>query len=571
MSVGRRQGWMALGMPVLAGLGLLGAGLLLLPGRREVLHAERRAFPAPAQSVPPAAGPPVTQRPIALPAAPPSIAAEIAHADAARLAALTAASIRDGGRVTTVQVAYDLIAARRPAVALAYLAARPDGATPATWRLRLALLRDTGRKADAVTLVESAARRRGTATPADLVAGAYEAGRPDLLIDAAAHGAIPPPDAALALDLARRADAGGRGDRIVALDRVTHADWRSADPWLAMRIATRAGDSAAALRAADRLPADQRDAGREAILRAAGDRAGLRRLWLAQAAVPGAALAPIAERLLAGGFRDDATALLRQAATGRPVADPAAQRLLYLIGPRPGAADIAWLRRQSSLGDPVAQGDWIAAYAQRDRPAAALAVLSQHPLATRSDVMLIRLGLARAAHDDGAARVLAAALLDGRPLDTAQLRLLGATAPPDAALARTLGRRRVAAGIAELRDTLDLAWAAWNGGDAATTVRWLRARLAIDPDDLPALRLMADAQAKAGGAAAARPWLERALALAPANGADRVELLDRLGRRGDAIAAVRALRAAAGRSARRSRPRSPRHGCRSPAASRAGR
>ena len=542
MKARRRQGWMALGVPVLTGLGLLGAGLLLLPNRREILHAERRAVPA--RATPPAASPPM-RRPEALAPTPPSFAVEIAHADAARLAALTAASIRDGRPVTTLQVAYDLIAAGRPAVALAYLRIRPDGQTATTWRLRLALLRETGHAADALALVDAATRRRNLVAPADLVAAAYDVGRPDLLVDAALRGAIPPPDVTLALDLARRADAAGRIDRIAALDRATRADWRGADPWLALRLAARAGDHAAALRAAGRLPDDQREAAQETVLRAAGDREGLRRLWLAQAARPGAATLPVAERLLAEGFREDAIAVLRQAATGRPVSDPAAQRLLYLIGPRPGAGEVAWLRRQSSFGDPTTQAEWLTAYAQRDRPAAALAFLSSHALAARDDIMLLRLGLARAARDDDAARGLASALLDGRPLDRAQLRAIAAALPADPALTQRLGRRRVAAGIADPRDTLDLAWAAWNAGDAATAARWLRERLAADADDLPALRLMADAQARIGGAAAARPWLERALAAAPANGRERAELLDRLGRHDEAIAAVRTLRAAA--------------------------
>ncbi len=540
MTAKRQHAWLAVAIPVLAGLGLLAAGLLLLPGRREVLHAQRRAQPVDL-SVPPAPAS-IAARPDALLPTPPSIAGAIPNADAAALATLTAELVADGQRVTTAQVAYDLVAAKRPAVALAYLRLRPDRAAPATWALYVDLLRQAGRTAEAAALVSDAAHGRGGIKPADLIATAYALDRPDLVIAAAARGAIPPPDAALALDLARRTDKAGRGDLIVMLDRATRADWRSADPWLAIRVATRSRDTAAALRAADRLPADQRDAARETIMTGAGDRDGLRRLLLTRAAAPGAPVQTIAEQLLAAGFREDARAMLRRAAIDQPVTNPATQRLLYLMGPRPAADDLAWLRQQATRGTPADQLDWLALYAQRDRPTEALTFLSRHPLAPRTEVMLTRLSLARAAGDDGAARKLAATLLDGRDLSPAQVRSVAAAAPADAVPAGALARRRIAAGVAEPRDAIDLAWAAWNAGDAAGTVKWLRDHLATAPDDAAALRLMADAQARTGGAAAARPWLERALAQTPPDSRARAELLDRLGRRAEAVAIVERLR-----------------------------
>jgi hypothetical protein len=541
MTARRHHAWLAAGVPVLAGSGLLAAGLLLLPDRREVMHASRRAQPVAPSSPPmtlPIAAPPIATRPAALPPTPPSIAGMIATANATSLAATTARLIAAGQTVTTAQVAYDLVAAGRPAVALAYLEARPDGAAPATWALRIDLLRRNGRMSEAVTAV---ARARKGVAPADLIAAAYAIDRPDLIVAAAARGTIPPPDTALALDLARRADAAGRSDLIALLDRATRADWRGADPWLAIRIATRSRDTAAALRAADRLPPDQREAARETIVTATGDRDGLRRLLLARAAAPDAPLASIAEQLLAAGFRDDARAILRRAATGQAMTSQATQRLLYLMGPRPAAVDLDWLRQQATRGAPADQPAWLSVYAQRDRPAAALAVLSHHPLAARTDVMLTRLSLARAAGNEAAARDLASALLDGRDLTPAQLRTVAAAAPADAG--GTIARRRIAAGVAEPRDAIDLAWAAWNAGDAAGTVKWLRNHLATAPDDPVALRLMADAQARIGGAAAARPWLEQALAQTSRGSRASAELLDRLGRRAEAIAVVEALRA----------------------------
>ncbi|QCB42645.1 hypothetical protein E5673_10755 [Sphingomonas sp. PAMC26645] len=542
MRIDRRRGRLAIVLPALAGLGLLAGGLMLLPNDREIRHAARRAQPLPtASSSLPAApvSPPVQ------PPAHPAIAAQIATADAATLAALTAQLIAEGQSVSTLQVAYDLVAAKRPAVALGYLAARPDGGAPATWRLRVDLLRQTGRTADAAALVARAAQTRGAVAAADIVAAAYAIDRPDLVIVAAANHVIPPPDAALSLDLARRADKAERTDLIALLDKATTANWRAADPWLAIRVAARAKDTAAGLRAADYLPVEQRATAREAILTEAGDRDGLRTEMLAHAAAPGAQLEREAERLLATGYRGDAMAVLRRAATGMAPTAPVAQRLLYLMGPRPGADDLAWLKQQSLQGIADQQRAWLTRYAERDRPGEALAFLSRHPLASQTDVMLMRLSLARAAGNDTAGRALLASLLDGRSLDPAQVAALSAAAPTkvDPAQAAAIAKRRVAAGVAAPRDQLDLAWTAWNAGDGKGAVKWLDQHLASDPTDLPALRLMADVQARVGGERAARPWLNRALAQTPAASKARAEILEKLGRRAEAVALVETLRA----------------------------
>lgn len=541
MRIDRRRGRLAIVLPALTGLGLLAGGLMLLPNDREILHAERRAQPVPtASSSLPAA--PVSP-PVQLPAHP-AIAAQIATADAATLATLTAQLIAEGQSVSTLQVAYDLVAAKRPAVALGYLAARPDGGAAATWRLRVDLLRQTGRSAEAAALVAQAAQKRGAVADADIVAAAYAIDRPDLVIVAAANHVIPPPDAALSLDLARRADKAGRTDLIARLDTATTANWRAADPWLAIRVAARAKDTAAGLRAADYLPVDQRAAAREAILTEAGDRDGLRTELLARAAAPGAQPEREAERLLASGYRSDAITVLRRAATGQPPTASAAQRLLFLMGPRPGGDDLTWLKQQSLQGSADQQRAWLTRYAERDRPGEALAFLSRHPLASQTDVMLMRLSLARASGDDTAGRAVLASLLDGRSLDPEQIAALSAAAPAkmEPAQAAAIAKRRVAAGVAAPRDQLDLAWTAWNAGDAKGAAKWLDQHLARDPTDLTALRLMADVQARIGGERAARPWLDRALAQTPAASKARVEILEKLGRRGEAVALVETLR-----------------------------
>ncbi|RKE42779.1 MULTISPECIES: hypothetical protein [unclassified Sphingomonas] len=542
MRIDRRRGRLAIVLPALAGLGLLAGGLMLLPNDREIRHAERRAQPVPAAS---SSMPSAPASPPALPPAHPAIAAQVATADAATLAALTAQLIAEGQSVSTLQVAYDLVAAKRPTVALGYLAARLDGGAAATWRLRVDLLRQTGRTADAAALVARAAQTRGSVAAADIVAAAYAIDRPDLVIVAAANHVVPPPDAALSLDLARSADKAGRTDLIALLDKATTASWRAADPWLAIRVAARAKDTAAGLRAADYLPVEQRATAREAILTEAGDREGLRTELLARAAAPGAQPEREAEQLLATGYRGDAMAVLRRAATGQPPTASAAQRLLYLMGPRPGGDDLTWLKQQSLQGSPDQQRAWLTRYAERDRPGEALAFLSRHPLASQTDVMLMRLSLARAAGNDTAGRAVLASLLDGRSLDPAQVAALSAAAPAkiDLAQAAAIAKRRVAGGVAAPRDQLDLAWTAWNAGDAKGAAKWLGQHLASDPTDLPALRLMADVQARIGGERSARPWLDRALAQTPAESKARVEILEKLGRRADALSLVETLRA----------------------------
>ncbi|RZM07462.1 MAG: tetratricopeptide repeat protein, partial [Sphingomonas sp.] len=299
------------------------------------------------------------------------------------------------------------------------------------------------------------------------------------------------------------------------------------------------------LKATDYLPIEQRPAAREAILTEAGDRDGLRGELLARAATPGAKPEREAERLLASGYRADAVAVLKRAATGQPPDAPAAQRLLYLMGPRPGADDIAWLQQQSLQGSATQQRTWLVRYTERERPGEALAFLSRHPLASQTDVMLIRLSLARTAGNDAAGRAVLTALLDGRALDATQVRTLSAATPAkiEPAQAAAIARRRIALGVAAPRDQLDLAWTAWNAGDARGAAQWLDERLKTAPTDLAALRLMADAQARIGGDRAARPWLERALAQTPADSKARVDILEKLGRRADALALVERLRA----------------------------
>ncbi|MES2338063.1 MAG: hypothetical protein V4537_08210 [Pseudomonadota bacterium] len=533
-------------LPIVAGIATLLAVPWLLPGARELRGVDARAQPdvaaTPLSTVPTRA---VVPTPSPTPSRPPlpSLSAMIGTASAPALAAETARLAAQGAKLSTLGVAYDLVAAKRPAVALSYLEARPDGRSAATWRLRFDLARATGDVAGAAALLS--APPRGT-PPTDVIAAGYAIDRPDLIVRAAASGVIPPPDAALTLDLARRLERGGQQASLAALDGVSRSDWRAADPWLALRIANRTGDKAAALRAASLLPATDRAAAEQAILMRSGDRAGLIAMLRRQSVQPGADRAAVAERLLAAGDRAGAIATLQAAAATLPVGAPAAQRLLYLMGPRPEKPDVAWLRRRAVSGPPQGRAEWLLAYADRDAPRDALDSLARHPLAGRTDILLTRLRLARAADDDRAAAAAAGQLLDGRALSSGDLRRIAALVPQDLppALAAGLARRRADAGLVAPQERLDLAWQAWNRGDATGAASVLRTYLADRPDDVAALRLMAEVQGKLGGVAAARPWFERALVRTPP-GRDRVELLERLGRRAEATRLVADLRAAA--------------------------
>ena len=148
------QRWMAIALPVGAGVAILALGLFLMPSTREVEQAERRAI-APAAPIVDAPDPIPVATPAPVPTHP-ELAAALKTGDAATLAALTATLIEQRVPVTTAQVAYDLVASGRPAVALAYLAARPDGAAPAHWPLRIETLRKLDRRAEAEALLVQA-------------------------------------------------------------------------------------------------------------------------------------------------------------------------------------------------------------------------------------------------------------------------------------------------------------------------------------------------------------------------------------------------------------------------------
>ena len=531
-------------LPVALGVAALLAAPWLLPGATELAGIDERTNSAAPPVEAAVSTPPVTEPPPAptLPT-PPSLAEQIATADAATLDALTDRLVADGAQVSSVGVAHDLVSAGRPAVALAYLAARPDGATPATWRLRFDLMRSTGDTTGALALLTAATRARTGVAPADIVTAGYALDRPDLIVQAAQAGAIPPPDAALTLDLARRLEKRGAA-AIAALDRVARTDWRAADPWLALRVARASGDTAAALRAAKLLPAKDRTAAEEDALTRSGDRAGLIALLRRQAAQPRVDRAALAERLLAAGDRAGAISTFQAAAATSPPNAPVAERLLYLMGPRPEAPALAWLVRRATTGLAQSQRAWLPVYAERDTPSAALALLARHPLNSQTDVLMTRLRLARAAGEDAAGNTALAALLDGRALSPVELRRIAAIAPPrpPAALAAALARRRSDAGLVGPQERLDLAWRAWNRGDADGTATVLRPYLNDRPNDVVALRLMGDAQAKLSGDAAARPWFARALAQTDSPSRAGAELLEKLGRRDDAISMVEALR-----------------------------
>ncbi|MBJ6123247.1 hypothetical protein [Sphingomonas mollis] len=464
-------------------------------------------------------------------------------ADAPTIATLVDTLAERGAEPGRASVVDELAARRRPQVALA-LASDPRGDGPALWRRRAELTIRVGDTAGARALLAAATARAGVAPPQDIVAVAYALQAPDMVLTAAEHGAIPRPDAALTLDLARR--FATRPALIARLDRLAGAEWRRQDPWLAMRLAVAADDRPAALRYADMVAPAQRDAAREDLLIRFGDRAGLQAQLLDRARRDPAARVALAERLLSIGARNEATGLLRTMAVSPN--DAATRRLLYLWGPRPGSAALAWLRERAA----GAQNNddrlrWLMLYAQRDVPQAALRVLEQHPLAGQTPVLLSRLNLSAETADQGANERALRPLLDGRSLSPAQLRQMTATTMPtiDRNLRLALTRRRIAANASLPADRMDVAWAAWNARDLAAARAAVADQLAAHPDDATAATLMAEIESKQHGDRRARPWFERALDMGEGDSRARVALLSRLGRTDAALAMTRRLRATA--------------------------
>ncbi|WP_375195410.1 tetratricopeptide repeat protein [Sphingobium sp.] len=449
---------------------------------------------------------------------------------------------KGGAKDATERVSYDILASGRPDVALAFLESRPGHADPALWRLRFDLRRKTGDLQGANDLLRAAAMTPGAAPTKDLTEAAYALGQPDMLVTAAEHGAIPGLTKVQALDLANWANNAKRYDLIVRIDKAGGRGWRRDNPWLAMTLAQRSGDTGSALRYAALLPTG-REAARESILMASGNRQAIRQLLLEQAEARNADQSAIAQRLLEQGFRSDAIALLRQQSGRLGSQNEISARMLYLMGPRPGEADLAWLRARA-----LADRGWMPAYVERAQPAQALAFVESLPSADSSDMLVQRISLANIARDRAAAARAVDRLLDGRSLSAAELKAASSAVLPAQKAeyySLALARARLAAGQGQMPDRLTLAWDAWNHGNARDAAQQLQSYLQAQPEDRGALRLMADAQEKLKGKDAAKFWLERLLATMPAPSIERAELLMRIGRTADAMAMVEMLRAAA--------------------------
>ncbi len=538
---------------LVGGLMLVGA-LWLLPSNALVRDVIRRATPAP--QLPSASVLPLPNPKVYIPPAPALLASKVAKtskvvelerllAEGARTASadtlndLAIQLERAGGATPTVATTYNIIASGRHGVARAFLERRPDKTQSALWRLRFALCRATHDTGAALNLLQVAARTPGVSPPRDLIEAAYEIDRPEMIVLAAEHSAIAGLDSSLSLDIARRAAKAGRFDIVSRIDRVGTQDWRRADPWLAMDFARRTGDITSALRYAALLPTGQL-AAREAIILGSGDRQAVRAMLLDQAQALPKDRAGIAQKLLEAGFRSDATDVLMGEAKSLSPSDPVAARLLYLMGPRPDEAGLTWLKAMAAV-TPI----WRQVYLERAQPGAALAFVEAHTSGRDTAMLLTRLKLAADARDLKASVRALDLLLDGRALTAQQLsaamaQMLPGTQPR---FTLALARARVAAGAALESDRRDLAWAAWNSNDYNEASNQLQAHLRVVPDDRDALMLMANVATRLSGKAAAKPWLEHALAEAKPNSRERVELLEQLNRKAEAITLVESMRA----------------------------
>ncbi len=463
----------------------------------------------------------------------------IADANVGVLTALADRLELIGEPASTATTTYDLVSKGRQNVALAFLNGRPDRGSAALWRLRFELTRSNGDLASAKSMLMAAAHSPGSAPANDLIQAAFAVNTPGAIIVAAESGATGRLDHARSLDLARWAAASGQYDLIGRIDRAGDASWRTGDPWLAMNLAKRNGDLASALRYASMLPPGQAEEAREVLVIASGDRNAARAILLKRAQSQPRDRALIAQQLLEFGFREDAMELLRGEAASLSPDDPLAARLLYLMGPRPDAAGLAWLRARAEQ-DP----GWTRIYTERENPKAMLSYLESTNSGATTETLLLRLKLAGAVRDRQAGIRALDKLFDGRNLTPQQLAGVSANLQPGLPdrLVMALTRARAAAGVALPSDRMDLAWAAWNRKDYRDASEQLQAHLRSDPDDRGALSLMANVAEKLQGKRAAQPWLERALARAPRGSREQVELLERLDRKKEAVAMVEALR-----------------------------
>ena len=543
------------GPAVIGGL-LLITAILILPNHAVIEDAIRRAtrvgatVAAVPRALPPAPGAHIEERRLAglasmfaagerlsLPELQDLVAALVATADTGLLVKLADRLTQAGQPSITQRTAYEILAKGRPAVARAFVDRRPDRDDPANWRLRVELRRKTDDPAAAEALLLAASQMRGIAPEKDLVETAYELKRTDVFLPAAEHGAIARLDRKVSLDLVQRAVAAKQFDQVARIDRAGSPQWRDDNPWLAMTVARQAGDNAGALKYAALLPTG-RDEAREAIILASGDAAAIRAVLLEQAGKRPEDGPAIAQHMLEAGFRPDALAVLRQRASALEPTDAVAQRLLFLMGPRPDAANLAWLKGRAADSDA-----WLPIYLDRERPRTALAfVEARQDRSTAAQLTILK--LAAATKDQAAAARALRRLLDSKSLTAHDITAATAQVPSGLphGLMLELARARVEAGAALPADRLDLAWDAWNRNDFAAAGENLQAQLKATPNSRPTLLLMANVAERTTGKKSARPWLERALALTPGDSQDRLDLLERLGRNGEAVALVERLR-----------------------------
>ena len=534
-----------------AGIALLTAAVFLLPNQTLVADAISRATPktppAPLAAVPMPEARVLAvlwehfkqDKPLTVLELQQLLANGATFADANVLSALADRLEAAGEPSPTMATTYNVMASGRHAVALGFLNQRPDRNGAALWRLRFELNRSNGNASGAQAMLLAAARNPGAAPPKDIVEGAFALHATDAILVAAEHGAIPRLDRAMSLDLARHAAGSGRYDLIGRIDRAGSSDWRVEDPWLAMNMAQRSGDTQAALRYAALLPAGQAQGAQDAVLLASGDRNAVRAMLLERARGRPQDRPVIAQQLLELGFRAEALELLRGEAATRSPQDPIAARLLYLMGPRPDAAGLTWLRARGEQ-----DAAWLRVYTERENPRTMLSYLESANSRATTETLLLRLKLAGIVRDRQAGTRALDKLLDGRTLSAQQLSAVSASLQPGLPdrLVLALSRARTGAGVALPSDRMDLAWAAWNRKDYRDASEQVQAHLRSDPGNLDALRLMANIAGKLQGERAARTWLERALAQTPRLSRLRIELLEQLDRKKEAVALVEELR-----------------------------
>lgn len=523
-------------LPAVFGGLALGAGALLSPGQDEVQAAvshfwARRTTPS-SQSVRPAPR-------------------DVGHET--YLTSLRTTSVetiwnrlskqdRANASEAILRIAFDLESIGRRDTALALLMHANAPTNPAIWRLKVRLGTGLRRRAQALQLFSDALHDPKSIAMDDLIAIAALAGRLDQLISAVLTGKLarlsPPQGAEVARLLLAKGD-------FVPLDTLSRAapGWDTQDLWLSFTVAREQRDWKRALSLAEQLPGQQAQQAVEDVLFKSGDRERLRSFYLGLTYKNPTDALRKANDLASLGMRRDAIKLLERFIDTKTFDQNVAARLIFLLGPRPERVDAQWLQQQALKSYSPQQLFWTATYASHDAPERAAVFLALHPRSRETSYALLLLATASDAGNLAGCEQAFRTLLDGRKLSDDQAEKLYQTArsPLTKAWAQRVLEWGLQNGLAKPNDKLALAWIYWDTKQFNAMSKVLAQYLATNPNDVVAVRLMADGFSKVGLKREAVFWNQHLLTLASPNTLAQAEAYERLGRFREALRVVEYL------------------------------